>query len=317
MARHKKNLPYQWRSTLGHTAPNARKATAKKPNIISRLPLSPVLFTHCFSVVTKWELPDKKVRCAIVSPFGSGWIDAWRKVARWCDADPSAYDGTSNGRLGWTSSRLKTFEDKDGMHFLRQLHEKGANSNFILSILVKYLWNEAAADFDYFRWEDEMQWLRAINMTHYLYLTRSDDDPEHSKLVEESLLALESTLLKSLEATDYTIPKPIRIFDTLTSWEISSDYKPQKKRKSANDKMNRIIFTIHGHVNLATNSHQWPLLAKIFRASGAITGISAGSPDRLIKPHLENFSAHHMKESRMITKTLIPESATWRIQVPT
>src|SRR5439155_22448401 len=99
---------------------------------------------------------------------------------------------------------------------------------------------------------------RALFMMRMLYLYRNHDDPSRDQMVEESLRKLQERIEADLARVYYRVPKPIFLGNVAVVPMLEHSYKPEKKKRSPEDKVNRVIFITHEHLKHVTGgSPQW------------------------------------------------------------
>ncbi len=109
------------------------------------------------------------------------------------------------------------------------------------------------------------------------------------KEAEEVLRQIEEKLAKKLEDKDFRRPG---------------------LRRSPNDKVNRVLFSLHEHITQETGGPQWTAFLNLLVAAGAVRmmvkkrrtqgGVVTDSPDRRIYTHLRSFQKDHPVEARFI-----------------
>jgi hypothetical protein len=168
-----------------------------------------------------------------------------------------------------------------------------------------------------------LQRLRAISMVRDLHWSWTTEDPTRRQLVDESLGELSGKIENVLKETDIQFTEKDKYYidshrlivgEVLTKEKLAAINR--KRKRSANDKVNRLIFTIHEHVVRESGSPQWNLLLDLFKAAGAIQVGAYDSPDRRIKPHLKHFEENHPKEASFIRQKIVPDAASFKIHFP-
>jgi len=117
---------------------------------------------------------EKQLEC-LQKPFTTAWEPTWIKVSK--SKNKGIFiDLSSRGEISelfpGASEQYRHFKENVGFYSLETLADRGADPNFILSVFVKYLWNEEISsqehkDYSIKDWQNR---LAAIKLTkeHYL-----------------------------------------------------------------------------------------------------------------------------------------------------
>ena len=224
-----------------------------------------------------WKFPFRRSeRRLLQNPFSPDWLDLWPKLAE-------RYEGAS--------TRYSLFRERDGLHSLQTLFEKGANPSFVLNLFVQYQWNEKVQRMEH----------KTANVKFWKgFLDSVREDQERvSKLYAKLFREEVNSILSAFGSIERKI---INI-------QNERDLREVKKRPP-DDKANRTIFTLHQHLIQKTGFPQWETFWDLLVAGGVIKGGGVKSnKDRQIKPHLESFKKDHPLEARFIRERVIPQKS--------
>ena len=221
--------------------------------------------------------------------FTPSWEKAWFKIA----------GSKRNGEALFPKALalLQDFKDKDGFYSLGQLTEKGANPNFILSVLVKYLWLD---DKIIKVREHEDPWVKvwgsfldAIKTTKDYYLIfykKKDSDGPHIKWLKGELGG------DPKEEVELFLSEAEKNLAHLLARRDLRDPERRKHHPPA-DKVNRAVFAIYVHLKQRTSGPQWENFWDLLVRAGAIKG---GGPksnkDTQIYNQVDSFKKNHPRE---------------------
>jgi hypothetical protein len=229
---------------------------------------------------------QEKDREAVDSPFSREWIQVWQKIA-----EPYSLKGFNN------------FLENNGIDPLKRLKEKKANPNFLLCVLVDYMWNEHTPPHDYEAHERQLENLKAVWITRHLIWSLRDD-PKRRQMVDDSLVEIQERVKKLLSESDYNVPEPKFLGNVIIAPILETSFKPEKKKRSPDDKVNRVIFIMHEHLKHTTGGPQWSDFLDLLSKTEAISVGSHQSPDRRILPHVLSFEKHHPTETARIKQEI-------------
>ena len=135
-------------------------------------------FTAALSL--SWGLSNQEQIRALERPFSKAWIKSWDEIAEtkgWVLAGTNlaempGYKRKTPEMFPGASGRFRRFKVDDGLEFLKILTAKGANPNLILSLLIKYLWNDDVSRTEHssLRIKELRKQLEAVQKTKGLYL---------------------------------------------------------------------------------------------------------------------------------------------------
>ncbi len=222
-------------------------------------------------------------------PFTQRWKDNWAKLAK------------KNG----ASNSLQSFDDANGLELLKSLTDRGANPNFILLLLVRYLWRE---DTDIPEHKDPYiktykGLLQSVRDTHFYYqeFYKKPSLPayEYRKLIPRG-----GEPNEDVERFLCTAEEDISRFLK------SKDFQPPGLRHPPNERVNRVVFTIYEHLKYTTGGPQWRIFLELLVVSGALKrGVkkkrenkeeTTDNPDSRISTHIRSFQKYHPGEAHSI-----------------
>jgi hypothetical protein len=224
---------------------------------------------------------EKHDRESLRKPFTKKWSKVWLKIAK--------QHGTGN--------RLKTFIKEQGTDWLGELATKGANPNFILSLLVRYLWVEEIPVHDtrhpnLKRWNDRLNHLQGAREAYDTF----------TRIGGEYHVLRSPSFEKTLEKLEQNTRNILSLRDL-----------PGKIQHQPWDKINREIFTIIEHLRNTCGGPQWRILGELLKSAGAgrktfgTKRLGPGeNPSSFIRNRLDNFEKHHPKEAKYIVKRVLP-----------
>jgi hypothetical protein len=147
------------------------------------------------------------------------------------------------------------FVRNDGPTALKNLADKGANLNFIFS-LFNYLWNENVSPREHKsanvqHWRESLEAIRKVKDIYKQFITKVPGletfvDAENFEL---ALLGIEENIGNFLNAKDFRSPGG---------------------KRSPDDKINRVIFTLYEYLKQKTGGPHWQTFLDLLVASGAI-----------------------------------------------
>jgi hypothetical protein len=238
-------------------------------------------------------------------PFTQKWSKFWSKRAL-----DNANDGTK--LFPGAKQKYEEFRQRGGVEFLKDVAERGADPNLILRVLIEYLWNEEIPDRDH----------------------NSRSSIFYKKLIEAIALVRQgyqqqniSEIFLSIYFGENSLPAPrmsehfkevVELWLWKLEWFAKSGINlpdPRKpKRRSAEDKTNRVIFFLHEYIKLKTGKDNWEIFWNLLVAAGAIKG-GVGRPargrsswDGQIKQHIYSFKRDHPREVGFLESFLTKES---------
>jgi len=246
---------------------------------------------------------EKQLEC-LQKPFTTAWEPTWIKVSK--SKNKGIFiDLSSRGEISelfpGASEQYRHFKENVGFYSLETLADRGADPNFILSVFVKYLWNEEISsqehkDYSIKDWQNR---LAAIKLTkeHYLQFYKKSlpmllnaKNPDHPAINlymdtfgGEARGDVERFLCEAEEK--------------ITHWLDRRDFRDPNQRRPPDDKVNRTIFTIYLHLKQRTGGPQWETFWDLLVRAGAIKGKGVlNSKNGQIKAHIESFRKDHLKE---------------------
>jgi hypothetical protein len=193
-----------------------------------------------------------------------------------------------------------SFLQSHGQTALARLVAKGANLNFILSLLVMYLWNENVSPREHEsayaqHWQESLAAIRKIKNIYPQFINRVHGLETYvdANNFELALLGMEKSIENFLNGKDFR--------------------KPGRKRPPE-DKVNRVIFTLYEYLKQQTRGPHWQTVLDLFVAAGAIKmGVKKrrknyripDNPDRRIATRLRGFQNDHPKEACYIKEHVV------------
>jgi len=262
--------------------------TSQDPTSLPPLPAS---FINNVFVVSQDELRSLHS----LQPFKQRWRKFWAEIAK------------EHRSL----TQLESFINKGGLNPLEDLAGKGADPNFILLLLIKYLWVENINPYE--RKEPmikiNQQSLQAVRYVHcfyeefykksslegYEWIRELPWGGEPNEQAESFLSEAEEKIRRYLESKD--LPK-------------------LGMRSPPKDKVNRVVFTVYHHLKQKTSGTgpHWQVFLELLLAAGALERnikkkktpwkYVPDNPDRRISSHIRSFQTHHPKEARIIQQMM-------------
>jgi len=210
--------------------------------------------------------------------FSKAWDDFWAIA-------PHTVYTPNQERIAFCRESFDKFQRDNGFVFLKELYNKKADPNFILALLIQYLWdkdvpeNENDAP-DLKGWKDR---LNAFRLVRHTYETEKGADDQ---------------LVQQLRAKEETIDRLfIRPKDTRAN-----------KKHPPSDKENRVIFAVYQHVRQRTDTPQWQLLFDLLKSANAVRASSYDSPHTHLKPRIKSFEKDHPKEATFLKYNVLKET---------
>jgi len=285
-----------------------------------------------FPMVGRKEITDSEELHEALMAFEQPFTPAWDKV--WVDIASTTY-GDTNGPtdicgldsgLSWAdlakiigkddlvnrciypgaSERYQAFKEKDGPYFLQELASRGAQANFILSLFIKYLWNDDVSNTEHTSYgvklhKELLEAVQKVKKLYYWNFKRSHQKLQNSKTAEDQesiTLWIEQFGGKPSEGAERVLDQ---MEAKLKNFLEAFDFREQGQRRPPSDKVNRIIFTTHKHLKQRTGGPQWEQFWNLLVAAEGIRGRGAlSNKDRQIIPHIESFQKDHLREALFI-----------------
>ncbi len=243
--------------------------------IYERVPFVP--FPRAFG--SAFVFPAKLETRLTSTPFTRDWENCWREIAE----------------ASGTSKALEKFYAVDGLYAPETLAKKGALPNFVMTLLVNYLWRDDVArnERDAFikTWEEFHPAVCAVQR-YYEYCYKS---PWMQGFPKWFLDGMGGPPNQEVEQWLQNARNKIERFLG------SMDFRDSSKPNPPNEKVNRVIFAIYQHIKIRTNSKHWELLWDLLSKAGAISGGGeTSSKDGQIRPHLKSFKNDHPKEANAL-----------------
>ena len=238
---------------------------------------------------------------SLPSPFTPAWKQAWAVIAvsKWKEA---LYPGALE--------RLKSFENRNGFDSVKRLADRGADPNFILSLLVKYLWNERVSAREHQQPSIKVfrRIVQGVRDVHFYYdeFYKKPSQPDYGDRKE---LPLSGEPKEEIEQFLTEVEEKIKRYLE------SRDFRDSQKGYKPDDKVNRTIFTLHEYLR-QTCGPRWADFLKLLLAAEAIEkGVKkkrtteeevTDNPDSRIAGHIKSLRRDHPKEAVAIEKAVIP-----------
>jgi len=184
-----------------------------------------------------------------LQPFTRRWRKFWSSVAK------------EYGSL----KQLERFTTEGGLNDLETLVGKGADPNFILLLLIKYLWVE---NIQLYERKEPMikinqQLLQAVRDVHFFY----EEFYERPSLVGHEW---RKELPWSGEPNKFVEGFLTEAEEKIGQYLESKDYPKQGMRSPPKDKVNRIIFTVYWHLKNKASGPHWRVFLELLLAARAI-----------------------------------------------
>ncbi len=228
-----------------------------------------------FGLVTQ-----ERDRVAFYCPFTEVWEKFWeRETILFHNPQSEGY---------------RQFLRKGGFKILKKLAKKRSDPNFILALLVGYLWRSDVSEYEH----------KSHFISHRIKLLKA------TQLVRRNLGWLESRENINI------VNRELGDMEANIEYYLSEkDFRqPGRKGHSAKDKTNRVIYCIYEHLKQRSGGPQWKLFLELLSAARVITiGIKKrerhedevnNSPDRRILPHIISFQKYHPKEVKQIPQLI-------------
>ncbi len=238
---------------------------------------------------------------SLPSPFTPAWKQAWAVIAV-SKRKVALYPGALE--------RLNSFENHNGFDFLKKLADRGADPNFILSLLVKYLWNEEVSAREHQQPSIKVfrRIFQAVRDVHFYY-------DEFYKKPSQPGYGYRKELPLSGEPKEEIEQFMTEVEEKIKRYLESRDFRDSQKGYKPADKVNRTIFTLHEYLR-QTCGPRWADFLKLLLAAEAIKkGVKkkrtteeevTDNPDRRIAKHIKSLRRDHPKEAVTIRKAVIP-----------
>ena len=223
----------------------------------------------------------------IPADFGEPWRERWLSIS----VDVSAQSKTKCSKFF-----------HDGLESLKELASKGCNPNLIMSLLARYLWDEFVPPQEC---RDpnvlsHLADLKAIRSTRILFRNHTWKTTAETELVKRALEGLEGIVQSYVDELDFHTGRHLQ-----------------------NDKVNRVIFTIHHHLLKKKIGPQWRLMLDVLVAAEAISRNStkrskswaSGNPESRVRPHIVSFERDHPKEADLLSKWVSEWPSTFPLRL--
>ncbi len=268
--------------------------SAKEPDLLQILPL------HFVETFLYWWFnwsPQFK-------PFSVEWINLWGAMTlkpSWNHDDDFFYPGAL--------LRYLKFQERDGIHSLERLASKGVDPNFIMPLLVTYLWNDNVPQT---RRQDSI--IKDLQEAQYAIATVGNYYKRHFELPAKMLADRREkrrNIQRMIEihggAPDEGFTRILSIMGEKVKAQLALiDGISPRPGKAASDKANRTVFTIYQHILKSTGSPQWEDFWNLLVAAGVLPGGgSQTAKDRQIKPRIKSFERYHPTEAKAIIERII------------
>ena len=179
-------------------------------------------------------------------------------------------------------TKCKGFFASVGYQALQNLADRGCDPNLVMSLFVRYLWDERAPSFESKDPDILMhrESLKAVQITRGLWQNHTWQKTTETEFVNNALRQLEDIIQSYIDERDF-----------------------HSGRHSQNDKQNRVICALYHHLKQRSTGPQWRLLLDLLVAAGAISANFSASddhPNRRIKPRIDLFERQHPKEAEVM-----------------